>query len=329
MKQRTLGGELRVSEIGYGAMVLSNAYGVADDKKSITLLRSAYDCGEFFFDTADVYGNGHNETLLGQAFHGMREKIIIATKCGFVNHPLDPGGSKVDNSPSYIQQSVDASLKRLNTDYIDLFYLHRINHDVPIEESVGALSDCVQSGKIRYIGLSEASVETIKRANNTHPLSAIQSEYSLWSRDVEKNGVLEICKELNIGFVPFSPLGRGFLTGTIKKLTQLEKEDMRNKYPRFQPGNLEHNLKLVKQLELIANNKKATAAQLALSWLLAQGGFIVPIPGTRNVDRLKQNIQATELMLTEAEINELNQLFDPSNIKGQRYPESLLKIVDQ
>jgi aryl-alcohol dehydrogenase-like predicted oxidoreductase len=327
MQQRTLGKNLKVSAIGYGAMGLSGVYGKTDDATSVKLLQSAVDLGINFFDTADVYGAGHNETLFAQAFQKNREKVIIATKTAlkFVGSP--PKELVINNHPDYIRTTCDASLKRLGTDYIDLYYLHRIDPKVAIEESMAALVELVNAGKIRHIGLSEAHPDTIRRAHAVHPVAAIQSEYSLWSRDIEYNDVLKTCNELNIGVVPYSPLGRGFLTGALKDKTEYESADFRPLLPRFSGENLAHNTQLVEQLEAFAADKKVTAAQIALAWVLSKGDHIVPIPGTTKIERLKQNVAAASIDLTCDDMEYLDALFAIDNIKGARLPEALMNTV--
>jgi len=329
MKKRILGETLQVTEMGYGAMGLSGIYGGADDKKSIALLQQAYDLGVNFFDTADVYGSGHNECLLAKVFINMRQKLKIATKCAITWDPRQPEVMEINNSPAYIKQACDASLKRLHTDYIDLYYLHRIDPNVPIEESIGALADLVKAGKIRCIGISEASAATIKRAHAVHPLTAVQSEYSLWSRDVENNGVLQTCRALDIGFVAYSPLGRGFLAVAIENSRNLTDLDFRSSLPRYQVDNFAANLTLLEQLKDIAKTKASTPAQLALAWVLMQGEYIVPIPGTRNIERVVENIAAADIELTDDDLQALNEIFDEKNIKGMRYPEKLMQDIDQ
>ena len=333
MQQRKLGEELHIAEIGYGAMGLSGVYGEADDKKSIALLQQANQWGVNFFDTADVYGNGHNERLLGKAFAKLRDKIIIASKCALKWDPQRPEVHEINNSPEYIKQACDASLQRLNTDYIDLYYLHRIDPTVAIEESIGALAELIKVGKIRYLGISEASAATIKRAHAVHPLTAVQTEYSLWSRDVEKNvekdNVLATCRALNIGFVAYSPLGRGLLAGSIGRDHVYTGLDFRRNLPRYQDENVVSNLSLVERLKAMAKEKAVTPAQLALAWVLAQGKDIVPIPGTRNQVRLAENLAAAEINLTNDELKALSELFNAENIKGTRYPETLMRDIGQ
>ena len=329
MEQRILGNTLQVSKLGYGAMGLSGSYGSANAHESLQVLQQAYDLGINFFDTSDMYGNGHNETLVGNAFASaaMREQVIIATKGGIVLDNNHPDGRYISNKPEYIKKACDASLKRLNMDYVDLYYLHRIDPEVEIEESMAVLVELIQAGKIRNIGLSEASVDTIQRAYKVHPITAVQNEYSLWTRDVETNGILKVCNELNIGLVAYSPLGRGFLSGNITKHHVYTESDVRSTHPRFQADNIEANLILIAQLKKLALAKGVTAAQLALAWVMAQGDHIVPIPGTKNSKRLQENVAAAAVELTMSELAVLNELFAPENIQGTRYPEALLRSV--
>lgn len=322
MKRRKLGSSnLEVSAIGLGCMGMSMAYGKTDDQKSIETLRHAVEMGVNFLDTSDLYGDGHNEELIHRALDGeLKSKAIIATKCGFIR--LGEFQYQIDGSPEHIKNACDASLKRLGVDVIDLYYLHRADKNVPIEESVQALADLVQAGKVRYIGLSEVTANTIKRAAKVHPITALQTEYSLWQRKPEKE-ILATCRELGIGFVPYSPLGRGFLTGTIRNLENLEENDFRRIAPKFQAENLQHNLRIVDVLTELAQQKKCTTAQLAIAWVLAQGEDIVPIPGTRSIKRLEENSGAMNVSLTEQELTEINQLVPIDNFAGEQYPEHL------
>ena len=326
MHQRTLSSGLTVSAIGLGCMGMSQSYGVPDDDESIRTVHRALDIGITFFDTADVYGQGSNERLVGRALGGRRHQIVLATKCGLV--PSGSGSPNVvDGSPAHILAACDASLERLGTDVIDLFYLHRVDKAVPIEESVGAMADLVRAGKIRFIGLSEASAATLRRAQKVHPVAAVQSEYSLWFREPER-AVLPTCVELGIGFVPFSPLGRGFLTGSVTDVAALPQNDMRRSLPRFMPGQAEQNARLVDALGERAKRKPATPAQLALAWLLAKNPHIVPIPGTKRRTYLEQNAAATEIVLSAGEVADLDELFTDHAVHGARYPEELLKLLD-
>ena len=308
-------------------MGMSQAYGVRDDEESIRTLHHALDLGVTFFDTADVYGQGANERLVGRGLGARRTEITLATKCG-----LAPGSDgrpiAVNGTPAHIATACDASLSRLGTDVIDLYYLHRVDPDVPIEDSVGAMADLVRVGKARYIGLSEAAPATIRRAHAVHPITALQSEYSLWFRDSEST-VLPVCRELGISFVPFSPLGRGFLSGSVSDLDALPADDMRRKVPRFQGDHLQRNLRLVATLEDSAATRGCTAAQLALAWLLARGTDIVPIPGTKRRTYLEQNVAAAAIELTPGDVDALDQVFTPAAASGERYPADMARLVDR
>jgi aryl-alcohol dehydrogenase-like predicted oxidoreductase len=328
MQTRTLGqrGPL-VSALGLGCMSMSQHYGARDDDESIRAIHRALDLGVTFFDTAAIYGDGHNETVVGRGLGARRKQVVLATKCGIV--PLVPGpGIDADGSPKEIVSSCEASLRRLGTDVIDLFYLHRVDPKVPIEESVGALADLVRAGKVRHIGLSEASPATIRRAQQVHPITALQSEYSLWYRDPESRA-LPVCRELGIAFVPFSPIGRGFLSGAVKDTRTFAADDVRRRLPRFQEGNFDRNLALVTRLEEIAGRKGCTPAQLALAWLLAKGNDIVPIPGTKRVAHLEENAGAASVVLTAAEIAELEAVFAPGAPVGERYNEAMGRLVER
>jgi aryl-alcohol dehydrogenase-like predicted oxidoreductase len=334
MEKRQLGksGPL-VSAIGLGCMSMSQSYGPRDDEESIRAIHRALDLGVTLFDTAAIYGEGHNETLVGRGLGTRRSGIVLATKCGIV--PAKPGpGIDADGSPSAIVSSCDESLRRLGTDAIDLLYLHRVDPKVPIEESVGALSTLVQQGKVRHIGLSEAAPATIRRAHNVHPVSAVQSEYSLWFRDREQD-VLPVCRELGIAFVPFSPLGRGFLAGAVKDTSSLAADDMRRRLPRFENDNLRRNLLLVARLDAMAQRRSSstgrtcTPAQLALAWLLAKGDDIVPIPGTKRVKYVEENAGAGDIRLSPSEINELESTFTPDAAAGARYSPAMSRLIDK
>jgi len=321
MQYRQLG-KIEVSSIGLGCMGLSQAYGVQDEAASIRTLHRSIDLGVTFFDTAEVYGPHRNEILLGKALKPYRDRIVIATKFGFTynQHRTDFGEiTGTDGRPENARAVAEASLKRLQTDVIDLYYLHRVDPQVPIEDSVGAMAELVAEGKVRSIGLSEVSAETLRRAHAVHPIAALQSEYSLWTRDVETNGVLETCRELGVAFVPFSPLGRGFLTGKVPSMDELDSGDFRRNLPRFQPGHVEANRRLITVIEEIAAAKGATAAQVALAWVLAQGNDIVPIPGAKRIAHLEQNVDAASLALTNEERARLESTFTPENISGGRY----------
>jgi aryl-alcohol dehydrogenase-like predicted oxidoreductase len=334
MKQRQLGtGGPLVSAIGLGCMSMSQSYGARDDEESIRALHRALDLGVTFFDTAAIYGEGHNETLVGRGLGSRRRGIVLATKCGIV--PAKPGpGVDADGSPTAILSSCDDSLRRLGTDVIDLFYLHRVDPKVPIEESVGALATLVRQGKVRHIGLSEAAPATIRRAHKVHPVAALQSEYSLWYREREED-VLPVCRELGISFVPFSPLGRGFLSGAVKDTSSFAADDMRRRLPRFESDNFRRNLTLVARLEEMAQRKSrmsdraCTPAQLALAWLLVKGDDIVPIPGTKRVKHVEENIGAADIRLSQSEVDELESTFTPDAAAGARYSQAMSRLIDK
>ncbi len=329
MQTRKLGkSNLEVSAIGLGCMGMSVSYGPpADKKEMVTLIRSAVERGVTFFDTAEVYGPFINEELVGEALAPLRDQVVIATKFGF---KPDPNGgtrwSGLDSRPEHIKQVAEASLKRLKTDVIDLFYQHRVDPDVPIEDVAGAVKDLIHQGKIKYFGLSEAGVKTIRRAHKIHPVTALQNEYSFWSREPEAE-VMPALEELGIGFVPFSPLGRGFLTGKISPDTQFDKADFRNIVPRFTPENRKANQALVDLIGKFAQQKKATPAQIALAWLLAQKPWIVPIPGTTKLHRLEENIGAAAVELTREDLRQLEAATSKISVQGARYPEELQKLV--
>lgn len=313
-------GQLTVSVLGLGCMGMSMAYGKADDNQSIKTILHAIACGITLFDTADLYGDGHNERLIGQALKNIdRDKVVIATKCGFVRQ----GNYQyvITGDPEYIKTACEASLQRLGIDVIDLYYLHRADPKVPIEDSVGALADLVTAGKVRHIGLSEIKLATLKRAVAVHPITALQTEYSLWQRKPEDE-ILQYCRELGIGFVPYSPLGRGFLSGKIQDVASLEENDFRRVAPKFQGENFTRNLKLLATFTEYARSKHCTPAQLALAWVLAQGDFIVPIPGTRVIERLDENIKAVDIHLTAAEL-QIDHLMPRDAIVGEQYPQHL------
>ncbi|OYR11533.1 aldo/keto reductase [Brucella grignonensis] len=324
MKTRKLGQELTVSAIGLGCMGMSYAYGGQEEQDAIRTLHRAFDLGITFFDTAEVYGPYENEKLLGKALKPFRDKVTIATKFGFKIE--DGKSSGVDSRPENIRAVAEASLKRLDIETIDLFYQHRVDPNVPIEDVIGTMKDLIDEGKIRTIGLSEAGVKTIRRAHAVHPIAALQNEYSLWTRDPEQ-GVLALCAELGIGFVPYSPLGRGMLTGQVRSQSDLAEGDFRKTLPRFQPGNLEANNKQVDLIAEIAREKQVTPAQLALAWVLNQGDFIVPIPGARKINHLEDNAKAVNVTLTTEELERLNTLFDSEKIAGKRYTEASLAMT--
>jgi len=327
MQKRKLGkSNLEVSALGLGCMGMSYGYGPASDKKEmISLIRSAVERGVTFFDTAEAYGPFTNEELVGQALAPFREQVVIATKFGFAIQPNGQRSGGLNSKPEHIKQVAAASLKRLNTDVIDLFYQHRVDPDVPIEEVAGAVKDLIQEGKVKHFGLSEARAKTIRRAHAVQPVTAVQSEYSLWTRDPEAE-VLPVLEELGIGFVPWSPLGQGFLTGKIDAATKFDSTDFRASFPRFTPEAREANLALVELLNQIAKRKKATAAQIAIAWLLAQKPWIVPIPGTRKLERLEENIGAVEVELTPADLSEIDTAASKITIEGARLPEAILRM---
>ena len=317
MRTRSLGPSLVVSEQGLGCMGMTHSYGAADDTESRATIRRALDQGITFFDTADIYGPGTGEELLGSELAGKHDKVVIATKFG--HEVLAEGGIRINGSPDYVRAACDASLTRLGVDCIDLYYQHRVDLSVPVEDTWGAMQGLVEAGKVRFLGICEAAPETIRRAHAVHPVTAIQSEYSLWTRDVEVNGVLDVARELGIGFVPFSPMGRGMLSGTITHLDQLADADHRRGNPRFQGGNLAQNLELVNRLALIASERGVLPAQLALGWVIAQGADIVPIPGTKRTAHLEQNIAAGTLDLSSDELAAIEAVFPPGAASGPRY----------
>jgi aryl-alcohol dehydrogenase-like predicted oxidoreductase len=327
MKLRQLGESgLTVSAIGLGCMGMSQSYGPGDDEESIQAVHRALDIGVTFLDTAAVYGAGDNERLVGNAIRGRRHEVVLATKCGIVRGP-DGMPTALDGSPAHIRASCDASLRRLGVEVIDLFYLHRVDPKTPIEDSVGAMSGLVEAGKARYLGLSEASAATIARAHKIHPIAALQSEYSLWWREPE-SAVLPTCSGLGIGFVPFSPLGRGFLSGQVTSVDSLAPEDLRRRLPRFQGANLQSNLGLLARLEEMARQKQCSAAQLALAWVLAKGTDIVPIPGTRRRTHLESNAVAADVELAAGEIEQLDAAFPFDAAAGERYAPDMMRWID-
>ena len=325
MQQRTLG-SLTVSALGLGCMGMSEFYGHADEGESLATIDRALALGCTFLDTADMYGPHTNEQLLGRALAGRRNEVTIATKCGLVRDAADPSKRGVSNKPEYIRQSCDGSLKRLGTDHIDLYYLHRIDSTVPIEESVGTMSQLVTEGKIRHVGLSEMAPDTLRRAHATHPIAAVQCEYSLWSRDPEDD-IRPLCRELGVGLVPYSPLGRGFLTGKITSAEDLDAHDFRRNSPRFQGGNLDRNIALAEAVRAIAATKGCTPAQLALAWVLAQGEGIVPIPGTKRVKYLEDNIGALDVYLDATDLASLDAAFPRDAAAGARYGAAAMLML--
>ncbi|MER9918830.1 MULTISPECIES: aldo/keto reductase [unclassified Mesorhizobium] len=330
MKTRKLGTELEVFPVGLGCMGMSFAYGGQAEVDAIATLRRAVEIGVTFFDTAEVYGPFENEILLGKALKPVRDRVTIATKFGFKISEEGSGLERmvgVDSRPEHVKAVAEASLKRLDTDVIDLYYQHRVDPDVPIEDTVGAMAELVRDGKVRGLGLSEVSAATIRRAHAVHPIAAVQSEYSLWSRDPEDE-VFDVCRELGIGFVPYSPLGRGLLTGTIAKPEALSDDDWRRTLPRFQADAMAANAKVIATLEKLAVEKGVTSAQLALAWVLHQGDFIVPIPGARKIRHLEQNTAAAGIELSAAEVAAIGDALSPDKVVGKRYTEELLALVN-
>lgn len=326
MHHRKLGQGLSVSAIGLGCMGMSEFYGSTDDEQSINTIHEAIDMGVDFLDTADMYGVGHNEELVGRAIADRRDKVVVATKFGNVRG-LDGSFLGVRGEPEYVRECCEASLKRLGIETIDLYYQHRVDKNTPIEETVEAMAELVKEGKVRYLGLSEAGPENIRRAHAVHPISALQTEYSLWTRDVEEK-VLPVCRELGIGFVPYSPLGRGFLTGKYKSLDDFEQGDFRLHNPRFEKENFKQNLRIIQGLEAIAKDKGCSLSQLALAWLLAQGDDLAPIVGTKHVKYLKENLGALSVELTDADMKRIDEVAPMGAAVGERYPEASSRSLD-
>ena len=311
--------DLNVSSLGLGCMGMSEFYGPRDDSDSIAVILRFLDLGGNLIDTADMYGPFTNEELVGKAIAGRREEVVLATKFG--NERFADGTRRINGSPEYVIKACNDSLKRLNVDHIDLYYQHRVDRSVPVEETWGALKQLVDAGKVRHLGISEASAETIRRAHAVHPITALQSEWSLWTRDIEANGILATVQELGIGFVPYSPLGRGFLTGAITTIDDLSADDTRRTHPRFKGDNFSQNLKIVTAVKDMAGRKGVTPAQLALAWLLARGENIVPIPGTRKISRLEENLAAVEITLDKSDVETLNAIAPIGVTVGDRYAD--------
>jgi aryl-alcohol dehydrogenase-like predicted oxidoreductase len=329
IKVRRLGAQgLQTSAIGLGCMGMSEFYGPSDEKESTATIHRALELGITMLDTADMYGPFKNEELVGRAIKGKRDRVIIATKFGNVRDPSDPTKRGINGRPEYVRQSCEGSLKRLNVETIDLYYQHRVDPNTPIEETVGAMANLVKEGKVRFLGLSEAAVATIRRAHKVHPISAVQTEYSLWTRDPEE-GLLDALRLLDIGFVAYSPLGRGFLTGQIKRIDDLAADDFRRQNPRFQGENFNRNLELVARVEEIAKEHKCTPAQLALAWVLAQGDDIVPIPGTRHPERVEENVAALDVVLSESDLRRIDAAAPKGIAAGERYAEGGMKAVNR
>jgi aryl-alcohol dehydrogenase-like predicted oxidoreductase len=322
MQQRRLGNSgPTVSALGLGCMGMSEFYGSGDESESIATIHRALELGVTMLDTADMYGAGENEKLVGKAIAGRRDRVFLATKFGIVRDRNQPGKREISGRPEYVKAACDASLQRLGVDYIDLYYQHRVDLSVPVEETVGAMARLVEAGKVRYLGLSEASAATLRRAHAVHPIAAVQNEWSLWSRDLEENGQLAAARECGCGIVAYSPLGRGFLTGALKSPNDFAPGDFRSSSPRFTGDNFKKNLELVEHVETLAAKKGCTASQIALAWLLAQGDDVVPIPGTKRVAYLEENVAAVEVRLAPEELSALDAVFPPHAASGERYAD--------
>jgi aryl-alcohol dehydrogenase-like predicted oxidoreductase len=329
MKTRKLGANgPDVSAMGLGCMGMSEFYGAGDEQESLATIDRALELGINFLDTSDVYGPYTNEELVGRAIKGRRNQFFVATKFGIVRDPADPSRRGVDGSPAYVRKSVEASLRRLGIETIDLYYQHRVDRNTPIEETVGAMARLVEEGKVRFLGLSEAAPATLERAVQVHPIAALQTEYSLWSRGPEAE-ILPTCRRLGVAFVAYSPLGRGFLTGAIKSPDDFEKDDFRRNQPRFQGENFKHNLELVESVQKFAREAGITASQLALAWVLAQGDDILPIPGTKRRKYLEENAAAAEVSLPDGLLRKLNEEFPPDTVAGERYSPGAKAMLDE